>query len=78
LKVSQPRVHDRRPPEEREKFVSKLLPPYLRRAKSIDELIPWLYLKGVSTGDFREVLGALLGPECPGLSATARRASGRR
>jgi len=70
LKVSQPRVHDRRPQEEREKFVSKILPPYLRRAKSIDELIPWLYLKGVSTGDFQEALKALLGPDCPGLSAT--------
>jgi transposase-like protein len=68
--VRQPRVHDRRPAEEREKFVSRLLPPYLRRAKSIDELIPWLYLKGVSTGDFQEALEALLGPECPGLSAT--------
>jgi transposase-like protein len=70
LMVRQPRVHDRRPAEEREKFVSRLLPPYLRRAKSIDELIPWLYLKGVSTGDFQEALAALLGPDCPGLSAT--------
>ena len=70
LKVSQPRVHDRRSAEEREPFISKLLPPYLRRAKSIDELIPWLYLKGVSTGDFQEALAALLGPDCPGLSAT--------
>lgn len=70
LRVRQPRVHDRRPPGEREKFISKLLPPYLRRAKSMDELIPWLYLKGVSTGDFQEALEALLGPDCPGLSAT--------
>ena len=70
LKVSQPRVHDRRQAGEREKFISKLLPPYLRRAKSIDELIPWLYLKGVSTNDFQEALEALLGPDCPGLSAT--------
>jgi putative transposase len=70
LRVSQPRVHDRRPAGEREKFISKLLPPYLRRAKSIDELIPWLYLKGVSTNDFQEALEALLGPDCPGLSAT--------
>jgi len=70
LNVSQPRVHDRRPAGEREKFISKLLPPYLRRAKNIDELVPWLYLKGVSTGDFREALAALLGPDCPGLSAT--------
>lgn len=68
--VQQPRVHDRRPAEEREKFSSKLLPPYLRKAKSIEELIPYLYLKGISTGDFQEALAALLGPDCPGLSAT--------
>ena len=68
--VQQPRVHDRRAEEEREKFSSKLLPPYLRKTKSIEELIPYLYLKGISTGDFQEALSALLGPECPGLSAT--------
>ena len=68
--VKMPRVHDRRPEDERERFTSKILPPYLRKAKSIDELIPWLYLKGVSTGDFTEALQALLGPNCPGLSAT--------
>lgn len=68
--VQQPRVHDRRPAEEREKFSSKLLPPYLRKAKSIEELIPYLYLKGISTGDFQEALTAILGPDCPGLSAT--------
>jgi transposase-like protein len=68
--VQQPRVHDRRGEEEREKFSSKLLPPYLRKTKSIEELIPYLYLKGISTGDFQEALSALLGPECPGLSPT--------
>ena len=68
--VTQPRVHDRRPAGAREKFTSKILPPYLRKTKSIEELIPWLYLKGVSTGDFSEALAALLGPEAPGLSAT--------
>ena len=36
--------------------LSRLLPPYLRRTKSVEELIPWLYLKGVSTGDFQEAL----------------------
>lgn len=46
------------------------MPPYLRRTRSIDELIPWLYLKGVSTGDFTDALQALLGPDAPGLSAT--------
>jgi transposase-like protein len=68
--VKQPRVRDRRPVAEREKFTSKILPPYLRKTKSIEELIPWLYLKGVSTGDFTEALQALVGPDAPGLSAT--------
>jgi putative transposase len=67
--VQQPRVHDRRPADQREKFASAILPPYLRKTKSIEELIPWLYLKGVSTGDFSEALAALLGPDAPGLSA---------
>ncbi len=70
VEVQQPRVRDHRPPEEREKFTSKLLPPYLRKAKSVEELVPWLYLKGVSTGDFPEALQALFGPDAPGLSAT--------
>jgi transposase-like protein len=70
VSVQQPRVHDRRPEEERERFSSKLLPPYLRKTKSMEELIPYLYLKGISTGDFQEALSALLGPDCPGLSAT--------
>lgn len=70
IAVKQPRVHDRRPAQEREHFTSKILPPYLRKTKSIEELIPWLYLKGISTGGFHEALQALLGPDCPGLSAT--------
>jgi putative transposase len=68
--VQQPRVHDRRPAEAREKFSSAILPPYLRKTKSVEELLPWLYLKGVSTGDFSEALAALLGPDAKGLSAT--------
>jgi putative transposase len=68
--VKQPRVHDRRPAGQAEKFISAVLPPYLRKTKSLDELIPWLYLKGVSTGDFSEALAALVGPDCPGLSAS--------
>ena len=56
MQVTMPRVHDRRPEDEREPFSSKILPPYLRTAKVIDELIPWLYLKGISTGDFTEAL----------------------
>jgi putative transposase len=70
IEVRQPRVHDRRPANETEPFSSKILPPYLRKTKSVEELIPWLYLKGISTGDFSEALTALLGPDAPGLSAT--------
>jgi len=69
IEVKQPRVHDRRPAEERETFSPAVLPPYLRRTKSLDELVPWLYLKGISTGDFPEALKAILGPDAPGLSA---------
>ena len=70
IEVEQPRVRDRRPEGEREKFSSGLLPPYLRKTRSVEELIPFLYLKGVSTGDFGEALSAILGPNCPGLSAS--------
>jgi putative transposase len=68
--LEQPRVHDRRVAGDGERFHSKLLPPYLRKTKSIEELIPYLYLKGISTGDFHDALAAILGPDCPGLSAT--------
>ncbi len=70
--VSRPRINDRRLDEQgnRITFTSSILPPYLRRTKSIEELIPWLYLKGVSTGDFSEALAALLGKDARGLSAT--------
>ena len=50
-------------------FRSALLPPYLKRARSVEELIPWLYLKGVSTGDYQEALSTLLGEQAKGLSA---------
>ncbi len=68
--VQQPRVRDRRPGDTRETFRSAILPPYLRKTKALEELLPWLYLKGVSTGDFSEALAALLGPDAPGLSAS--------
>lgn len=68
--VKVPRVRDRAPAGAPLRFTSTILPPYLRRAKSIEELLPWLYLKGISTGDFSEALTALLGPDAPGLSAT--------
>src|SRR5512135_3165768 len=69
VEVKQPRVRDRRPADERESFTSAILPPYLRKTRSLEDLIPWLYLKGVSTGDFAEALQAILGPDAPGLSA---------
>lgn len=68
--VKVPRVRDRAPDGDGLKFTSTILPPYLRRAKSIEELLPWLYLKGISSGDFSEALAALLGPDAPGLSAS--------
>lgn len=67
VKVRQPRIHDRRPGE---KFTSQILPPFMRRVPSVDALIPCLYLKGISTGDFGEALRAILGPQAAGLSAT--------
>ena len=50
-------------------FRSELLPPYIKRTKSVETVLPWLYLKGVSTGDFSEALAALLGKNAKGLSA---------
>ena len=70
VKVQQPRVLDRRPKDAAEPFSSKVLPPYLRKTKSVEELIPWLYLKGISTGDFSEALQSLVGPQAAGLSAS--------
>jgi putative transposase len=64
--VQVPRVRDRSGAGIR--FHSALLPPYIRRSKSLEALLPWLYLKGVSTGDFSEAFQALLGPDAPGLS----------
>lgn len=70
VKVKAPRAADRRKNGAKIRFSSNILPPYLKRTKSIEELLPWLYLKGVSTGDFGEALAALLGKDAPGLSAT--------
>ena len=53
------------------KFNSTLLPPYLRKTKSVEEVLPWLYLKGISSGDFQEALHALLGPDAKGLSVSS-------
>ena len=65
--IRQPRARDR---SGNEKFTSKILPPFLRRLPSVDALIPVLYLKGISTGDFSEALAAILGPNAAGLSST--------
>ena len=69
--VRQPRVRDRGADAKdagRIRFTSAILPPYARRSRSLEALIPILYLKGVSTGDFEEALAALLGKDAPGLS----------
>ena len=69
--VRQPRVRDREAVGgERIWFSPTILPPYARRTKSLEVLIPILYLKGISTGDFEEALGALLGKDAGGLSAS--------
>ena len=71
LEVQQPRARDRRTvdTEDKIRFSSSILPPYLRGSKSIDELIPWLYLRGISSGNFTEALQALAGPDAKALSA---------
>lgn len=66
VRVQVPKVRDRSGTGI--KFNSSLLPPYLKRARSLDELIPWLYLRGVSTGDFQDALQALIGEQAKGLS----------
>lgn len=69
LHVEQPRVRDNSSDvESRVRFTSKILPPYLRKSKTIEELVPWLYLKGISTGDFSEALEQLLGESAQGFS----------
>ena len=72
LEVEQPRVNDRRVDSDgtRFKFTSKILPPYLRRTKNLEEFIPWLYLKGISTNDFSECLQHLTGNSAASLSTS--------
>lgn len=70
IEVAQGRVRDNSPnPKDRVPFTPSVLPAYLRRTAAIEELIPWLYLKGISTGDFAEALQALVGERSKGLSA---------
>ena len=74
IEVQRPRVRDRGADDDAPiRFTSAVLPAYLRRTRNVEELLPWLYLKGISTGQFEETLTALLGPNAPGLSATTVR-----
>jgi putative transposase len=71
LEVRRPKVRDRARDEEsgeKVRFRSHILPRWARRSRSLDALLPVLYLRGISTGDFREALSALLGPDAPNLS----------
>ena len=52
-------------------FRSALVPPYVRKTASLEAAIPWLYLKGISTGEIQLALEALLGPEAQGLSGAS-------
>ena len=67
IPVKVPKVRDRK--EAEIKFNSKLVPPYLKRTKNIEELVPWLYLRGISTGEMQPDLTSLLGENVKGLSA---------
>lgn len=73
IAVRAPRVNDRRVDElgQRQRFSSRILPPYMRRSPKVAEVLPILYLRGLSTGDFREALPVLLGKEASGLSPSA-------
>ena len=73
LRIRAPRVDDRRRGLDGERvatFHSQILPPYMRRSPKVSEVLPVLYLRGLSTGDFQEALPVLLGEEAAGLSAT--------
>lgn len=69
LPVRAPRVRDKRGGDDAIRFSSRIVPAYLRRSKALDELIPWLYLRGISTGGMQDALSALLGEDAPALSA---------
>jgi putative transposase len=72
IEVKPPRVRDRRVDDDGEpmRFTSRILPPYLRRVRNLEDLVPWLYLKGISTNDFPELLQKLVGSQAAGLSPT--------
>ena len=72
FEIRAPRINDKRENErgERQRFSSSILPPYMRRSPKVSEVLPLLYLRGLSTGDFRPALRSLLGEDAAGLSAT--------
>ncbi len=72
LEVEAPRINDKRTDDvgQRQKFTSLILPPYMRRSPKVAEVLPILYLRGLSTGDFKPALSSLLGEDAAGLSAT--------
>jgi putative transposase len=67
IEFQAPRVNDRRPDH---RFTSKILPPYMRRSPRLNEALPVLYLRGLSSGDFEEAIPVLLGADAAGFSAT--------
>ena len=69
--VRTPRVRDGRKDAAGEpvRFTSKILPPYLRKTRAVEELLPWLYLQGVSTNGFQDALASIVGPDAPGPSS---------
>lgn len=72
MRIEAPRVNDKRIIDgERQRFTSKILPPYLRKSPKVTEVLPLLYLHGLSTGDFRQALPTLLGDDAAGLSPSA-------
>ena len=72
LRVQAPRVNDRRVVDgERQRFTSQILPPYLRKSRAVAELLPVLYLRGLSTGGFKPALSALFGDDAAGFSPSA-------
>lgn len=72
IEVQAPRVNDKRVVDgERQRFTSRILPPYVRRSPKVDAVLPLLYLHGLSTGDFQEALPTLLGDDAAGLSPSA-------
>jgi putative transposase len=72
IEVHAPRVNDKRVVDgERQRFTSRILPPYMRRSPKVDAVLPLLYLHGLSTGDFQDALPTLLGDDAAGLSPSA-------